>query len=662
MAVTSLEIRSRHAYQEGRMFGPAGAYERVDGVLRFAVDPRHPANGAITDLDKAPRDADGRVGFEADFCLLQPVAPHPGAGKLLFDVLNRGSKLAHRQLNRAPQDLAPTDEIDPGDGWLFDNGWSVAWCGWQWDLPRGQVPGVMGIDVPHAQLGGKPVEGPVRVELSVARSTRSVWLCDTLGQVHFRPYPAADVDQPDALMTVQDRPCGPADVIPRDRWRFAKEVEGQPRSDPNRVWLAGGFEPGRTYSVVYRTNLSPVVGAGLLAIRDTVSFLRHGSPAEGNPAAGRVGATFAFGASQSGRVLRTFLWHGLNRDEAGRQVLDGVHIHIAGGRRGEFNQRFGQPSVQGAVGIGHLPPFPFDPVGGTPGLLDEQRRLGCLPRIVATNTAVEYWRGDAALTHIDADRGVDLELPENVRSYLFAGAQHGSGALPLTTTSPLRPGIESQHPLNVLDYRPLTRAALRNLERWVMAGEEPPPSMLPRLSDGAATKREAALDALPALPGGSPPAEDEHPAMPRILALGPDAASGVCEWPARIVGWLPAFVSNADGDGNELAGIRLPDVSVPVGTHTGWSARHASAGREGAALALLGASVPFAATRSERGRTDDARPSIEERYSSRDDYAARVREAAEALAAARYLLAEDINLAVEAAMQRYDAFSSHVAQ
>src|SRR5262249_51398448 len=184
-------------------------------------------------------------------------------------------------------------------------------------------------------------------------------------------------------------------TIAREHWRFALEDDGVVPDD-GHVWLDGGFEPGKVYEVIFRTKTSPVVGTGLTAIRDTAAFLPH-ELSDSNPAAGRIQRTFGFGMSQSGRFLRHFLHLGLNLDEQGRQVFDGLLVHVAGARRGEFNQRFGQPSVQNTPNFGHLSPFGDDDAtdpatGNTDGLLTAQRRLGGMPKIVYHNTTAEHCR------------------------------------------------------------------------------------------------------------------------------------------------------------------------------------------------------------------------------------------------------------------------------
>lgn len=655
MTVMHLAIHSRAPHADGVAFGGTGPYERLDGTIGFAVEPGHAANRPIIDLDRAARDDTGRVRFQADFCLLQPREPARGNRRLLFEVLNRGRKLLPRMLDHAPPDAAPTARIDPGDGFLLRHGWTIAWCGWQWDVVRG--PALLGLEAPQALEAvdgqARPIEGQVICQFQPNEALRDHLLAD---RVH-RPYPAADLAAPDAVMTVRDAAGGPRATIPRDRWRFARAgADGAPVPDHTRVWLADGFAPGRVYEVVYRTASSPVVGAGLLAVRDAVAFLRHGDAAAGNPCAGRIDHTFGFGMSQSGRFLRHFLYLGLNLDEAGRPVFDGLLPHVAGARRGEFNSRFAQPSVQQTPGFGHLPPFaddegPHPPAGAAGGLLGRQRALGGVPKIVSINTSAEYWRGDASLAHTDPAGTRDLALPPEVRAYLFAGTQHGLGTVPPPRVN-ANDGARGAHPFNALDYA-LLRAALVNLERWVTAGEAPPPSAVPRLADGTAVPARAALDAYRAIPGATLPDPARLPALCRY-DLGPDADQGVGRYPAVAGAPYPAYVSAVDADGNEVAGVRMPDLVVPVATYTGWNPRAPESGGTGQIIPMQGSTFPFASDAAARERAGDPRPSVAERYRGRDDYLARVRRAAERLVAERYLLAEDVDLALRLAAERYD--------
>jgi hypothetical protein len=638
--------------------------------MSFAVDPDHPANAGIVDLVEAPRDDRGRVRFEADLCLLQPVtaarggglgagpqAGWPGRGRLLLDVPNRGRRRAVAMFNRARPEAAPGEEIDSGDGFLMRQGWTVAACGWQWDVPR--APGsraLMGLDPPLATRDGVALPGQAVVELQPNAPRPDQLLAN---RVH-HPYPAADVDDPEARLTVRDWMDGPRTAIPRDRWRFAREEGGRVVADASHVWLSGGFEAGRLYEVIYRPAICPVAGAGLLAVRDCAAWLRYGTAGEGNPCAGRIDHAFAFGVSQTGRFLRHFLSLGLNVDEAQRRVFDGLLPHVAGARRGEFNHRFAQPSAQSVRGFGHLMPFTFDDqtdplTGETGGLLHRQRERGGVPKIVATNTAAEYWRGDGSLLHTDLAGERDVPPPAEVRLYHFAGTQHGPGSLPLGRVS-AADGQRGLHDFNAVDYAPLLRAALVNLADWVTRGAEPPPSVYPRLAGRTAVPGREVLRAFAAIPGVSLPDPERLPAMRRV-DVGPDAAEGVGRYPAATGRRYPTYVSAVDADGNEVGGVRLPDLTVPLATYTGWNPRDPATGGQGLIINMQGSTLPFAPTAAGRARSGDPRPSIAERYRDRADYLERVRAAAQRLVDERYLLAEDVDAVVRQAAERYDAFA-----
>lgn len=655
MAVTHLEIHSQRPHEDGVAFGDTGPYERIDGTIHFAVDPGAPGNNQIIDLEKAERDAAGRVHFWADFCLLQPIQPGRANRRLLFEVLNRGRKLVPRHFNHAPAEPVASERIHPGDGFLMRHGWTMVWCGWQWDVVCS--PALMGLEAPQALENGRPIQGQAACEFQPNEPIRAKLLANRVHQ----PYPTADVNDPEAILTVRAWPDAPRATIPRDRWRFAQDDNGQPIPANTHVWLEGGFEPGRVYEVIYRTSICPVVGAGLLAVRDTPAFLRHAGDSDGNPCAGRIDAVYGFGMSQSARFQRHFLHLGLNLDEAGRQVYDGLLVHVGGARRGQFNHRFAQPSDQSQVSFGHLPPFTdvdqADPVtGGTDGLLGRQQALGSVPRIFMTNTAAEYWRGDGSLAHSDLAGTADVEPGPDVRNYYFAGTQHGLGVVPFVDRD-ANEGSRGAHSFDVVDYAPLLRAALVNLDQWVSHGQEPPPSAFPRLVDGTAVPGPIALERVPAIPGATMPNPDRLPRMRRV-ELGPAAKNGILEHPVGRGDAYQTYVSAVDDDGNEVAGIRLPDLTVPLATFTGWNPRHPDTGGAGQIISMNGSTFPFPLTSKDRLRTGDFRPSIAERYRDRDDYLARVRQAAEQLVAQRYLMDEDVDLVLRLAGDRWDYLTS----
>jgi hypothetical protein len=587
MTVESVHISNVYPHADSR-------YEWVEATVNFAVDPDYHANQSIVDLKLAPRDGDGLVRFNADLRLLRPI--NGGNGKMLFVVPNRG---------------LPTYAPWLKGGFLLDRGWTIASCGWQWDVQRG--PAILGITAPEADVP----PGWMRLEWRADAASDDHTLSFSAPEIDALPgaaslftftnYPTIDVDDPDAVLTVRTSPDAERTPIPRDAWRF---------TDETHVAVDEGFKAFHWYELVYRTSRAPVAGCGLLAIRDVVSHLR----ADG------IDHTFVYGVSQAGRLLRQFLSEGLNIDESGMRVFDGVFSDFASAARGEFNHRFAQPSVAQVSGFGNLAPFEHA------DLLARQRELGGVPKTIFTNSASEYWQGDGALLHVDPFTGKDLPEDPDVRTYLLAGTDHfGSsrikGALPVA------------NPVHHLDVTPVHRALLVALENWVSNGVEPPPSKVPRTSDGTAVARKDVLSGF-----GHTSAPDPS-ALPyaRCIDLGPDADRGIGRWPVKLGEQYVDLVSAVDDDGNEVAGIRLPAVAAPLASYTGWNPRRHLDDLPDVLYERLGSKLPF----------PPGQPSAVERYPTRGDYATEVRAAAETLVAERFLLAEEIDAVVNKAAADY---------
>jgi hypothetical protein len=646
MAVVALQINNRGPYANGRAFGEVGAYERIDAIVEYAVDPANEANHQIIDLDLVQKAADGLVHFTGDLTLIKPVDDAKGNGRLLTDVVNRGRNRVVPTFNLVdPSNPGPGD-IPAGDGFLFELGWTVACVGWQWDVYRSST--LMALDAPIAS-----VRGQVLVEINPDRIEHTRLLAN---RIH-KPHKAANLNDPDAVLYVKDWEDGPYEKIARDRWRFAKETGSGVEPSNEHIYFESGFERGRIYHLVYTAEGSPVTGCGLISLRDTGAFFRESSDL--NPIVGGLERAYIYGVSQTGRMLRHFLYLGLNKDEIGRQVYDGMLPHVAGGRRGEFNMRFAQPSGQSTPGFGHM--FPFadddlpDPMGGTiDGLLRRERAQGTAPKIIYTNTSAEYWRGDGSLSHTDPSGERDLDVTLETRTYLFAGTQHAdSRGLP----QPGEPGIDGtfrRYPSNIIDYRPLQRAALVNLDAWVSHGIEPPPSLRPRIDDGTAVSRADALKGLGVVPNLAQPDPDRL-WMLRETDPGSNASVGQASLPVKEGRAYDCRVSAVDTDGNEVAGIRLPEIAVPVATHSGWNPRDPEAGAPEQIIPMVGFTLFFARDAAERKAKEDPRPSIVERYGNREAYLELARLQAEKLAAQRYLRAEDVEVVVTNAGRVYDS-------
>jgi hypothetical protein len=651
MAVTRFDITSRTVAANGAAFGAAGKYEFIQGVMHFAVDPRRPDNALIADIELAPRESDGLVHFSANAQVYRPLGR--GNGALLADVVNRGNRTTlsynYARGNDSPVTMGregPFQEPPVGDGFLMHRGFTLSFVGWQADAPEGRIR----LAAPEAlDEQGRRLTGKANTQFFNNRDCTELLLADR----DHAPLPAADLDEPGAVL----RRRGPATVIPRGEWFFGRLVNGQRVPDPNYVCLPSGFETGKIYEISYTAVGAKVIGLGFLALRDSTSFLKYATAAQGNPCAGTLDRAHIFGSSQSGRFIREMLYLGLTADEEGRKAYDGALPNIASSRFGEFNLRFGQPSANVPRNVGDQRAYTYTSetdaaTGDTDGLLRRLDAKNAAPKIIAVNSAAEYWWNGASLTHTDATGTRDVDPPPNVRTYLVASTKHGGGTLPLTDSP--NGTVKQQHFTNVVDYRPLQRALLIALDRWVKDGIEPPPNRIPRLADGTAVRREHLTEFFESIPGmGSPIEWPQRRRMdtPKSGENGPGTArSGREGEPYGIL------VSAVDSDGNDVAGVRLPEVSVPLATNTGWTYRHKATVGGGHYIPMGGASVPLPRTRQEREETGDHRPSLEERYASLEGYLTRVRRAAEALVEQRFLLPEDIEFVLEGASARWEAF------
>ena len=661
MAITELAIAKRSRFASGESFGDVGAYELLEGTAHFAVDPRNARNQGITDLDLAPRNGQGNVEFSADFAMLQPVITDRGNRRILFDVVNRGRKTA-LSMNSVGAATDPTAPLESGNGYLMRRGYTVVWGGWQADVPP--TPGLIGLQGPEAVAPqGGPLTGKIMCQFQCNEPTQVFLLAD---RQHL-PNPAADVDESEATLTVRDLPNSPATPVDRGQWSFVRVEDEEVEPQPSHIYMPSGFDPGKIYQLVYTTKGSRIVGLGMAAMRDVVSFLKYAPASAGNPSAGAIDYAYAMGRSQSGRFLRQYIHLGINEDEEDRMALDGIIPHVAGGMRGEFNLRFGQPSKDVCYIIPEM--FPFtdtpqsDPVTGSQGsLLDALEERGKVPKMMFTNTSAEYWRGDAALIHTNLETLNDADESPSVRRYHFAGCQHGSGEFPPLEVR-TNDGIRGQLPFNSVDYAPLLRAALDNLDRWVTTGEEPPASRHPSLNDGTAVESHTLVERFGQLPGVRVPTQTTRAIR---LDYGPESHLGrTTTLPAVEGEEFPALVADLDESFNEVRGIRLPDLEVPVATYTGWNLRDESIGNPnlfiGITGGLAGWTLPLPLTEAERESTGDPRESIESRYANREDYLHQVTQAAQALVDEGYMLSEDIEEVVDLAGRKYDFFVGEAA-
>jgi len=661
MSVTlALTVEERIPFAGGHAFGEAGAYERLTGRVRFQADPSATTQPLVVDLDKAPRNAEGLVDYAADFCLLKPVDLARGNRRLFFDYGNRGNKRCLQFFNDAPGSNAPATLEHAGNGFLMRRGYSIAWLGWQGDLWPGE--GRLRLDVPVATDGGRPLTGTVRVEHIV--NEPGVVSLPLSGLAPARSYPAVSLDTASARLTRRRYALGAREEIPPERWSFARlersrAVDGLGIDtalvpSDSHLALHDGFETGWIYELIYQARDPNVLGLGHLAVRDFVSFLKHGAAdAEGraNPLGERrPEKAYAWGRSQTGRCIRDFVYLGFNADAAARRVFDGVMPHVAGAGRMWMGHRFAQLTVlPGQEQENHFSPvdrFPFSYAESSDHLTGRSdailKRPDSDPLVIHTDSASEYWHRRASLVHTDT-RGRDLAQPEGVRVYCWASSQHYASPL---VAAPER-GIAVNY-LNTVATSAFFRANLDALDRWASDGTPPPPSRHPRRDDGSLVPAEDWRAGFPAIPGVALP---RGPSRLERLDFGPDLDRGlITREPPEILGeeGYPVLVPAVDADGNDRAGLRAPMVAVPLGTYTGWNLRRPELG-QGAMVGITGSYIPFPDTAEQRAQTGDPRPAVQERYRDAAAYQAAIRAAAEALVAEGLLLEEDVERVVAAA-------------
>jgi alpha/beta hydrolase family protein len=648
-----LSIRERFAFADGHEFGAVGAYERLVGRAHFRVDPSAPAQQGITDVDKAPVDADGLVGFAADFSVLKPVDPGRGNRRIFFDYGNRGNKRMLQFFNDAPAANDPRTLAHAGNGFLMRRGYTVVWLAWQGDLLPGN--GRMVMDLPVARELTGPITGSVRVEYIANRP--GITTFPLSGRASTRSHPTVSLDPREASLTRRRYPYDERIPVPPASWCFAR-VEGGIGLDnqgaeqalipsDTHIHIPTGFEPGWIYELIYTGRDPLVLGLGHAAVRDFVSFLRCSS--EDAAGLGAIEKAYAWGRSQTGRCLRDFVYRGFNVDAAGRKVFDGILPHVAGAGRKWLNHRFANAVVSGGQQYeDHFNPadtFPFSYAETTDHLTGRRdailKRPETDPLVIHTQTSTEYWQRRGSLVHTDT-RGNDLPQPDAVRIFFWASSQHFADPVP----PPLERGVRQNY-LNTVATSMLFRAMIDAMDRWATHGVPPPDSRIPSRVDGTLTTFEEWRRQFPPIPAvATPHAPNRLP----LLDFGPDAERGMLKEPPVVIpgeGYT-VLVPAVDADGNDIAGVRAPMVQAPLGTYCGWNLRARGFGH-GAMHEFSGSYIPLPEAAEERRMTGDPRKSVLERYPNADAYVAAISAAARQLVEAGLMLEEDVERAVATA-------------
>jgi hypothetical protein len=659
--VERVELLSRTDVLDGTPFGEAGAYEKIVGKVHFAVKPGNPHNRLIVDLDKAPRNANGEVEFAADVFILRPKEVARASGTALIEIPNRGGKGMLRVIQNGKSSVDPTTAEEFGDGFLMRRGVTLIWLGWQWDVR--DEKGLMRLyapvahDPPPARVSAdaafnqpQTITGLVRADFVVTEKIDEHPLGHLItGQIGGTEYYCSKTDDRRNVLTVRDGPLENRRTIPRSDWDFVASTAAKSEPGPRAIRLKTGFEPGKIYEIVYVARDPVVAGLGFAAVRDFASYLKK---AENNAAPAK--RVYAMGISQSGRFLRHFLYEGFNADEQGKPAIDGMFVHVAGAGMGSFNHRFAQPSRDAQPTNALFYPtdvFPFadtpqkEPESGqTAGLLDRAKTDGVLPRIFYTNTSYEYWSRAASLIHTTPDGKRDLPPMDNVRIYLLAGLQHFTAPFPPTPAT--EPSLAARNLPNPNPVIYFWRALFVAMDEWVRDGKSPPESRYPKLADKTLVRREELK--FPAIRDVTSPGR-VHQAL--RLDFGPQWKNRIItKQPPGIGKPFPVFVPQVDKDGNDLGGVRLPELEVPLATYAGWNLRDPKVGMPNERVSFLGSWLPFGKTKSDH----DARMPLAERYSSREEYLKRFTEAANKLVVDRFLLQEDLDELVKRGGDEWD--------
>ena len=645
--VTRIEITSVESPTfGGATFGAVGTYEKLRGKAYGEVDPLNTQNALITDIELAPRNAGGKVEYSMDIYILKPVNLGQGNRKLFMEVNNRGNKL-YADFNRSSGGNNPTTAAHAGDAFLMRQGYSLAWNGW--DISAAPGGDRLTITVPLAtNPDGSTISGPSYeyIVFDNAATTSS-----TLA------YPAATLDKAQARLTVKQHLRDVAMEMLPSAWTY--------NATGTAISLTSGpFQQSAIYEFSYIAKNPLVAGLGLAATRDFVSFLRHALADDfgnTNPLAGHVQYTEAFTISQPARYMNDFQTLGFNADEAGRRVFDGVLNWLGGGSGVGINYRFAQNARTERNRQNHRypeAPFPFawptltDPyTGKTAGRGTRCAASGTCPKVMESNSSNEYWVKTGSLLHSNPS-GKDLPRdPADVRFYLLSGVEHTVAGAP-----PRSAGICQQF-RNSTNPNPALRALFAALDQWVTADVSPPRSEVPNpgkavysipLSDGVGYVPQDKLG-WPDLPGVT---YSGLITVRHLFDFGPRFDDGIMDVnPPDFSGPVyPSFVSKVDHDGNEVAGIRLPDVAAPTATTTGWGLRSAAfGGGPWDGCEASGQWIPFANTKTERLAAGDPRRSLEERYKNHEGYVKAVAKEAHKLEQRRFLLPADVQRYIDAA-------------
>ena len=643
---------------DGQAYGNAGQYETLAGRAFGELDPNDPRNLIITDIQLAPRNANGMVEYIASVFVVKPIDMSKSSHLMWHGVPNRGGRLTIGEAERRAGDIGLSS-------------------GWQGDSSGRTVPGDNNdyVIVPTARnADGSPVTGQVLGRIVNASGSDSRGMRVNANPV---PYKPSSLDTTKATLTTHaseaiDGTIGETQTIPSSDWAWASCSASNPfpgTPDPTQICLRSGFDPTLLYQLVFTAQDPPVLGIGFAAFRDVASFLRYSTEdAEGtpNPLANQVTHVISQGRSQSGNFIRAFLHLGFNEDEQGRQVHDGAWPVIAG-RRVSLNTRFALPDgalklyEAGSEGPQWWAPWE-DTVRGLPaaGILDRCTASQTCPKIIEHFGAAESWGLMISPGWVGTTAVADIPLPSNVRRYYIPSTQHGGGRGGFTVTPanpPNCPGPDFGRgtlAANPVPHTETVNAIREHFRNWVVNDMPPPPSRYPTLADGFLVDPTRAAMGFPSIPGvpGDAPTGMVNPMLHYDWGAGfnhLDGSGVPSNVPPVVRQVIPMKVPRVDADGNELGGVPTVLRDAPLGTYLGWNVV-ADGFHKGKLCNYAGGMIPFAETQAQRMASGDPRLSLEERYDNHDGFVEAVKAAAAKAVTEKFLLQEDADaLITEAA-------------
>ena len=650
-------------------YGSVGAYEKLTGTIAGEVDPKDPKNAVIQDLALAPVNARGMVEYSAEFTMLKPKDMARASGVLRYDAPNRGNILT--LLNPA---------ATPSDAVYLERGYVVLYSAWQGDVPKSS-PARLTVTVPTAKnADGSSITGTYRSELVPSAATPVMALPGGVFNGSMIPYAPASLDNtlPGYSLTRRANETDARQLVPASDWKFAdcSAANAFPgTADGGKVCLRGGFDPKYLYELVYVAKDPKVMGVGLAALRDTVSFFRKASAdsaGTANPLAGRITHTIGQGTSQSGNAMKTFLHLGFNQALDGGRVFDGMYAHVAA-RQTNINTRFAVPGGGGGLRTDHTAFGQTAPRGLAADYMDDVsgRQGGVMKRCAATNTCpkfflglsgTEFWQLQGSPVLTDAFGLRDIAQPDNARIYYYASTQHGgNGGTASIGYAPAR----NVYPAGtVVHFTDTFRALFVALEDWVVRGTEPPASQVPKLADGTLARPDQLV--FPTMTGLTWAVAGTQTSIPPfnylarynsfpLFDFGPQY---IAQDESGVATLLPPYYTGRDyailvpqvdpTTGLTRAGIKSVEARVPLGTSIEFN-YVATPGIVDLSN-LTGSYIPFHTTEAARIAAGDTRPSLQSLYGNQAGYVAAVTTAADQLVAERLLLQRDAALRVQQAI------------